>query len=140
MKVRSAILYGEIVVKDATGRPIFRDLMRRRGNASFIAFDLLWLNGKDFRRKPLLEHKRALARIIPRRRGPLIEVGIWLYGAGLKLFQLVEDHDLEGIVAKRKDGTYSASTPWLKVENPRYSQAEGRGELFKRSKVSRAGP
>jgi len=129
VKVRSAILDGEIVVKDATGRPIFLDLMRRRGNASFIAFDLLWLNGKDFRRKPLLERKRALARIIPRRRRPLIEVGIWLYGGCLKLFQLVVDHDLEGIVAKRKDGAYLASTPWLKIKNPGYSQAEGRGDL-----------
>ena len=71
-------------------------------------------------------------RIIPRRRRPLIETGIWLYGAGTKLFQLVIGHDLEGIVAKRKDGPYSASSPWLKIKNPSYSQAEGRGELFNR--------
>ena len=104
MEARNAILDGEIVVKDASGRPIFLDLLRCRGDASYVAFDLLWLNGKDLRRDPLLERKRALERIIPRRRRPLIETGIWLYAAGLKLFQLVADHDLEGIVAKRKDG------------------------------------
>ena len=129
VKARNAILDGEIVVKDKTGRPIFLDLMRRRGDASYVAFDLLWLNGKDLRRKALLERKRALEPIIPRRWRPLIETGIWLYGAGSKLFQLVIDRDLEGIVAKRKDGAYSASMPWLKIKNPGYSQAEGRGEL-----------
>jgi ATP-dependent DNA ligase len=41
----------------------------------------------------------------------------------------------EGIVAKRKDGAYSASIPWLKIKNPSYSQAGGRGELFNRPKV-----
>ena len=137
VKARNAILDGEIVCKDPSGRPIFLDLMRRRGDASFVAFDLLWLNGRDLRREPLLERKRALERVIPRRRRPQIETAIWLHGAGSKLFQLVIDHDLEGIVAKRKDGAYSTSTPWLKIKNPNYSQAEGRGEMFNRSKVSR---
>ena len=110
VKDQSAILDGEIVVKDTTGRPIFLDLMPRRDDASCVASDLVWLDGRNLRRKPLLERKRALGRIIPRRRRPLIETGIWLYGAGSKLFELVIDHDLEGIVAKRKDGAYSAST------------------------------
>ena len=48
------------------------------------------------------------------------------------------EHDLEGIVAKRKEGAYSASTPWLKIKNPHYRQAEGRGELFNRPKASRS--
>jgi ATP-dependent DNA ligase len=42
--------------------------------------------------------------------------------------------DLEGIVAKRKDSLYRAtekpSPYWVKIKNPRYSQAEGREELF----------
>jgi hypothetical protein len=41
------------------------------------------------------------------------------------------------IVAKRKDGAYSTSTPWLKIKNPVYSQAEVRGELFQQKKVRR---
>ena len=43
--------------------------------------------------------------------------------------------DLEGVVAKPKLSPYrelGGKPLWVKVKNPRYSQAEGRGELFKR--------
>ena len=44
--------------------------------------------------------------------------------------------DLEGIVCKRKDSPYKAtekpSPYWIKVKNARYSQLEGREELFER--------
>jgi bifunctional non-homologous end joining protein LigD len=141
----AAILDGEIVTKDASGRPIFLDLMRRPNDASYVAFDLLWLDGQDLRRKPLLERKRALARILLRdqplielRDRPLIEEALYVADRGLELFQLVQDHDLEGIIAKRKDGAYSPSSPWLKILNPAYSQAERRGELFNRPQSSRS--
>ena len=39
-------------------------------------------------------------------------------------------HDLEGIVAKRLADPYGPRTRWLKIKNPGYTQAEGRGELF----------
>ena len=42
----------------------------------------------------------------------------------------VEQHDLEGIVAKRKSDPYQPSVKWWKIKNPAYSQAEGRRELF----------
>jgi len=43
--------------------------------------------------------------------------------------------DLEGIVAKRKLGTYKDdATGWLKVKNRTYSQAEGRHELLTRGR------
>ena len=127
----AAILDGEIITKDASGRPIFLDLMRRPNDASYVAFDLLWVDGQDLRRKPLLERKLALARLLPRGK-PLIEEALYVADRGLKLYQLVQNHDLEGIIAKRKDGAYSPSSPWLKILNPGYSQAEGRGELFRR--------
>jgi bifunctional non-homologous end joining protein LigD len=133
----AAILDGEIITKDASGRPIFLDLMRRPNDASYVAFDLLWLDGRDLRRKPLLERKLALARLLPRGK-PLIEEALYVADRGLKLYQLVQNHDLEGIVAKRKGGAYATSTPWLKILNPAYSQAAGRGELFNRPKSSRS--
>lgn len=67
LKVQSAIFDGEVVVKDATGRDIFLNLMRRQGEASYVAFDLLWLNGRDLRDRPLTDRKRALRRVLPRR-------------------------------------------------------------------------
>ena len=53
---------------------------------------------------------------------------------GKEFFEKVCELDLEGIVAKRKSAAYRAtekpSPYWIKVKNPRYSQAEGRDELF----------
>jgi bifunctional non-homologous end joining protein LigD len=93
----AAILDGEIITKDASGRPIFLDLMRRPNDASYVAFDLLWLNGLDLRRKPLLERKQALARILPRNQ-PLLEEALYVADRGLEFYQLVQEHDLEGII------------------------------------------
>jgi ATP-dependent DNA ligase len=46
--------------------------------------------------------------------------------------------DLEGMVCKRKTSPYRVtekpSPYWIKVKNRRYSQAEGREELFERGK------
>jgi ATP-dependent DNA ligase len=85
---------------------------------------------------PLIERKRALRELLPRR-PRLIEQAIWVPGRGRDLFALVQQHDLEGIVAKRKDDAYTPSAKWIKIKNPRYSQAEGRGELFNPPKRSR---
>ena len=49
---------------------------------------------------------------------------------GCDLYRLVCEQDLEGIVAKRKDGAYGED--WFKVRNRNYSQYEGRRELFER--------
>jgi hypothetical protein len=55
---------------------------------------------------------------------------------GCLLFEEVVKMDLEGIVCKRKDSPYKVtdkpSRHWIKVKNSRYSQLEGRGELFER--------
>ena len=44
-------------------------------------------------------------------------------------------NDLEGIVAKRLQDPYGPRVRWLKIKNPGYSQAEGRRELFDRSRA-----
>jgi bifunctional non-homologous end joining protein LigD len=49
VSAESAILDGEIVCLDAAGRPQFRDLLFRRGEPRFVAFDLLWCDGQDLR-------------------------------------------------------------------------------------------
>jgi bifunctional non-homologous end joining protein LigD len=63
-----AVLDGEIVKLDDTGRPIFLDLMRRRGPFCFVAFDLLAVNGRDVRKLPLIDRKRILREIVPKDR------------------------------------------------------------------------
>jgi ATP-dependent DNA ligase len=50
---------------------------------------------------------------------------------GRALYKLASERDLEGIVAKRRDGLYDTNRPaWIKIKNPDYSQKEGREELF----------
>ena len=44
-----AVLDGEIVCLDVHGCPQFEDLMFRRGELFFVAFDALWINGEDLR-------------------------------------------------------------------------------------------
>jgi hypothetical protein len=45
------------------------------------------------------------------------------------------NNDLEGIVGKRIHGIYkSGSIVWLKIKNPKYTQAEGRHEMMTEAK------
>jgi len=60
---------------------------------------------------------------------------IILTGDGDGLFRLACEHDLEGIVAKRKSDPYLAEhAQWLKIRNHNYSQWIGREELFERER------
>jgi bifunctional non-homologous end joining protein LigD len=43
LEVDDAILDGEVITADETGRPQFYDLLRRARKPSYVAFDLLWL-------------------------------------------------------------------------------------------------
>jgi bifunctional non-homologous end joining protein LigD len=43
LDVNEAILDGEMIAADKTGRPQFYDLLRRAKTPSYVAFDLLWL-------------------------------------------------------------------------------------------------
>ena len=130
LRVDNAILDGELICADASGRPIFMDLLSRRSPACLIAFDLLWLNGEDLRAMPLTERKKRLTRLLRRRSNHLIAEAMSVEGRGKALMAAVEEHDLEGIVAKRKSDPYRRGVKWWKIMNPAYSQAEGRHELF----------
>ena len=55
-----------------------------------------------------------------------------MLGQGRRLFELVAEMDLEGIVAKRLVDPYAPGrTTWWKILNRSYSQKDGRPELFK---------
>lgn len=136
LKVRSAILDGEIVCLNDDGKPEFRDLLFRRGEPRFVAFDLLWCDGQDLRYAPLAERKHKLRSILPTGRDRVLYCD-HLEHNGLDLFRLACENDLEGIVAKRKYDPYLPDqASWLKIRNPNYSQWEGREELFERERES----
>src|SRR5438093_9398148 len=129
LRVESAVLDGEIACLDERGRPNFRDLLFRQRQCIFIAFDLLYLNGRDLRVLPLLERKAMLKKLLRRRRARILyldQVG----ADGCLLFEQIEKMDLEGIVCKRKDSPYKVtekpSRYWITVKNARYSQVKGR--------------
>jgi bifunctional non-homologous end joining protein LigD len=94
-----------------------------------VAFDLLWLNGADLRFLPLSERRRRLQGILPEVSG-VISQALSVQGRGRELFELMREHDLEGIVAKKLTDPYGPRTKWLKIKNPDYSQKEGRWKLF----------
>ena len=136
---QSAVLDGEIVCLNGDGRPNFRDLLFRRGEPRFMAFDILWSNGEDHRPLPLIERKLRLRSLVP------IGTERLLYcdhaeEDGQRLFRLACEHGLEGLVAKRKSDPYSSEkSGWLKIRNPRYSQWTGRQELFERERETEPG-
>jgi bifunctional non-homologous end joining protein LigD len=68
----------------------------------FVAFDLLWLNGRDLRGRPLVDRKAALRTLI--RNGGRILYADHIDGKGAELYQAACLSDLEGIVAKYKCG------------------------------------
>ena len=53
LPVQNAILDGEIVCLDGKGVSQFNQLLSRKGEPVFYAFDLLWLDGEDLRQMPL---------------------------------------------------------------------------------------
>ena len=130
-----AVLDGEIVKLDKRNHPVFLDLMRGRGPFSFVAFDLLAVNGQDVRSLPLVERKRLLREIVPMEsRCILFARHVCERGRGL--FAAACEQDLEGIVAKWKHAPYNPDAlplSWFKVKNPKYSQARDRHQLSESS-------
>jgi bifunctional non-homologous end joining protein LigD len=132
--VDEAIIDGEVIAADETGRPQFYELLRLPRSASYVAFDILWLDGTDLRSLPLAERRRRLQGILPKG-PPIVSEALSVAGRGRELFELMRTNDLEGIVAKRLADPYDTRVRWLKIKNPDYSQKEGRAELFNRTKA-----
>lgn len=85
-----------------------------------FAFDLLELDGEDYRSPPLLERKLGLRAILKR-----MQNGIYytdhLDADGATMFEHACRFSCEGIVTKRVDQPYSSgrSKGWLKIKNPK---------------------
>jgi bifunctional non-homologous end joining protein LigD len=139
---RHAVLDGEIVCLDEDGCSQFNQLLFRRGTARFCAFDLLHLNGKDLRDRPLIERKRELGKVVPQDSVFLLCVD-HVEVEGERLFELACERDLEGIVAKHRLSRYvveDGNPAWVKIRNRRYSQMVGRDKLFERRYEEKGAP
>lgn len=124
---QEAILDGELVCLDDEGKSQFYDLLRNRATPCLAVFDLLSLDGNDFRQLSLMERKAALRELLPVEPGALLYVDHF-ERRGIALYNEVCRLDLEGIVAKYKHPPYGMEgkhSSWVKIRNPTYSQMAG---------------
>jgi ATP-dependent DNA ligase len=121
LKVFSITLDGEAVVCREDGASDF-DKLHSNGYDDLVvlyAFDLLELNGEDWRSRPLEERKAKLANILAR-----VQDGICynehLSCEGVRMFEHVCRMGLEGVISKRRDFPYRSgrTKSWIKVKKP----------------------
>src|SRR5690606_32806894 len=106
------LLDGEVAVTDKEGHTDFGALQVAMGEGKgrgigYYLFDLLSLDGEDLRRKPLVERKARLARLLEDqpRTGPLF-YSDHVVGHGGEMLKRVCEMGLEGIISKRADAPY----------------------------------
>ena len=116
----AAVIDGEVVAVDASGRPSFQALQHRAAHPGhaivFYAFDLLHLNGEDLTRATLEQRRKQLP-------GVLKDSGVLLSqelpGTAAQVTEAVRRLGLEGVIAKRRDSRYDAgqrSGAWVKLK------------------------
>src|ERR1700731_1709827 len=82
-----------------------------------------------------MKRKEKLCTLLDKSRVPDVICGKYVEERGVDLFKEVCERNLEGVVAKRKTGTYATVSGWLKIKNPNYTQSERRHELFESFKA-----
>ena len=122
LPVRSCLIDGEAIVCDDDGLAVF-ELIRRHGageHAVLTAFDLLELDGKDLRRKPIETRKALLAKLL---KGSHLSIVLNEHYEedGAIVFREACRLGCEGIVSKRLGSIYrrGRSPLWVKVKNPK---------------------
>ncbi len=132
IQARQAIVDGELVVLDADGRPSFERLQQRinvvrdtdvrrvaaEHPVTFIAFDLLELDGRDLMTTELRIRKKTLRETVVD--SPYILFASHVERDGVSLFDVARQSGVEGIVGKRADSLYRPGirTPeWVKIKS-----------------------
>lgn len=128
---RRVILDGELVVLNEDGKPDFYALQRRslmtdsfkislaaKSNpVQFVAYDIIYYDCTDLTDKPLMERKKILSDAVSE--GNNLTISRYIEKNGIAFFELAKSRELEGIVAKRKDGLYHIgrrTRDWLKIK------------------------
>lgn len=116
---QEAVVDGEIVVLDETGRAVFQDLQSGRGTVTFVAFDLLYVDGEWLLDAPLSERRARLEAVVAPEGTPRVVCPEVVTGTGTALFGAIAQRGAEGIVAKRLDGAYQPGRrggTWRKIK------------------------
>jgi bifunctional non-homologous end joining protein LigD len=116
-----AVLDGEIVVVDDQGRPDFQMLQNYQksggGHLLYYVFDLLFFQGHDLTKLPLLRRKALLQNILPADRH--LKFSDHVREEGVLFFRVVKEKGLEGIVGKHSSSKYlpgKRSRQWQKIK------------------------
>jgi bifunctional non-homologous end joining protein LigD len=113
------IVDGEVVSLDAHGRSAFQRLQesqKKPAGLTYVAFDLIYADGKDLRSQPLEQRKELLERLI--RDEALVMYSKHAVGRGTALFESARQRKLEGIIGKKRTSTYQErrSRDWVKIK------------------------
>ena len=107
IKTASAVIDGEIVVPAADGTTDFsvlqNELKGKSTKVVLVAFDLLYLNGRDLRKLPLIQRKAELRKIVD---GTDVQFSENFEIEGREMFAHACKLGLEGVVSKVRDGPY----------------------------------
>ena len=127
LDLRDAVIDGEAVAAGQSGAPDFSTLQRAMsegGAVQAVVFDLLRLDGRDLRDRPLRERRERLRDLIGEGAGP-IRFGDSIAADGAQVLERACDLGAEGVVSKRIDGRYRSgrSKSWLKSKCERQSEA-----------------
>jgi bifunctional non-homologous end joining protein LigD len=127
----NAVIDGEIVALDEKGRPSFERLQGRMHLSSeavvamrvaetpvhFMAFDLIWHDGRDLTELPYTERRAQLDELGVS--GDCWRTPAWRRGDGTQLLDAAREQALEGVMAKRLDSPYCPgrrTKHWLKIK------------------------
>ena len=117
---QEAVLDGEVVVLDGDGRPSFADLQSGRGPRTYMAFDLLYVDGEWLLDRPLSERAARLAEVLSPEGPPRVRRSDHVVARGRDLQAAAAERDVEGVMAKRLASTYRPGTrtgDWLKIKS-----------------------
>ena len=125
------VLDGEIVVLGADGYPDFpaihtRDAqedpakamaLSKRTPAVFMAFDVLWYGGDDFRKMPYVARRLLLGTLLGDNLADSLRATLCSLD-GPTMWAFVKEHKLEGLIAKRSASLYTPgrSDAWIKLK------------------------
>lgn len=123
----NALVDGEIIVLNKKGHPDFSALQTWRseadGELAYYIFDILWLDGINLMEVPLKMRRSILQEIIPA--GGPVRLSESFEASASDLFKMADKLGLEGILAKKANGTYkpdSRSKEWLKIKAKKHQE------------------